>query len=76
MTTPPQPKGRIGFYGCAANGTARLVRVATPEGEKPVSTAQVQCPVCGLEHPVSIMWRPPVKADEGREPELLVGRAS
>jgi hypothetical protein len=74
VTTPPHPKGRIGFFGCSKQGEARVVRCA-PKGEKPVSTAMVKCPVCGTKHTVNIMWRPVGEEDKGRKPELLVGAA-
>lgn len=73
---PPKPRERIGFYGCAADGVARLVRVSTTRRVKGDSSARVRCPVCHLEHPVKIAWRAPVDADEGRQPDLVLGSAS
>lgn len=65
--------GRIGFYGCAAGGEGRIVRVAfSGAGTRP-QAATVACPVCGEKHAVSLSWREPVDADEGREPDLVLG---
>lgn len=68
----PDVAGRLGFYGCAADGRGRVVRVAWTGKGKPPAAAEVACPVCGTEHRVSLAWRAPLALDQGREPEIVL----
>lgn len=68
----PGQVGKIAFYGCAAGGEGRLVRVGLVGEGKPPRAVTVDCPVCGASHPVDLQWRQPVEVDEDREPELYV----
>lgn len=64
--------GKVGFYGCAASGRSRVVRCAFVGEGKPPRGVEVACPVCGDEHTVAPMWRKPLDADVGRQPEIVV----
>lgn len=48
-----------------------MVRVVAEDGRQR-ATAHVNCPVCGNEHPVRLMWRPTEEMDEGREADLVL----
>jgi len=63
-----------GFYGCAANGKARLVRLlwtgpASAFGPKKRHT--VECPVCHEVHLIEVWWR--LRRESDLEPELVLG---
>lgn len=64
--------GWLGFYGCAGDGRSRIVCVAFVGEGRPPYSAKVACPVCAAEHDITPMWRRPIEADQGREPDLVI----
>lgn len=73
---PPDASGKVGFYGCAGDGRARVVRAAWTGEGKPPRAAEVECPVCGREHRVALSWRSASKLDNGREAEIVLRAAA
>ena len=73
---PPDATGKLGFYGCAADGRARVVRVAWAGEGNPPRSAVLTCPACGAEHRAALSWRSATKADKGREPEIVLAVAA
>jgi hypothetical protein len=62
-----------GFYGCSDGRRARVVAVGAQSGKVPLARQTrfiVDCPACGLEHPIDVAWRS--RQDKDRAPEIVV----
>ncbi len=61
-------------HGACPAGRGRLLRVAlVADTDRRPTIAQItDCPVCGGEHTVSLLWRRIEDRDEGKTPDLVV----
>lgn len=62
-----------GFYGCSDGRRARVVAVGARSKKVPLARQTrfiVDCPACGLEHPINVSWRS--RSDKDRKVELVV----
>lgn len=70
---PSEPRTYIGFYGCEYGD--RVVAVASPPYQgKPhwnVGWRVHECPACGEDHTVKVMWRRREAGDRNAELQLL-----
>lgn len=66
----------IGFYGC----TGQLIKLASNKEDesvgygyrRPFKVQTIECPSCGNQHQVQIMWRKPIRPNEQKEARLTL----